>query len=224
MTVAEAGRVAAVVAHSFNCPPAVAASIAARSRSRRFARHATILWQDERATEAVLLVEGEAHAIAIAPNGQEMRLHVFGVGDLFGECGVLADVLAPASVIAARDTETAHFGAADFVVILETHNGFTLALLRRVIARKAMTEKSFSNVDLLSAPGRICKEIGQRARAADDLTLRPLPVFSEMARQLNTTRETVSRVVNGLKRRGIIELHDDRLVVVALRMLEEMIL
>ena len=56
------------------------------------------------------------------------------------------------------------------------------------------------------------------------MTIRPAPVIADLALRVATTRETASRAVNGLERRGIIRRDGDGLTVVAPNRLEEMIL
>ncbi len=211
-----------VVQASFACPPAVAAGIAGKARLRRHAAHSTILWQGERATEVFLMLSGEAHALVIAANGQELRLHVHGPGDMFGECGVLLGVEASASVVAACESATANFGAGDFVLLVETHASIGLALSRRLIARQAAMARRLTEQSILSATGRICAELSRQGRDGGG-RIEPIPVLSDLARQLQTTRETVSRTLSDLKRRGIVRQDGDTLVIVAQRMLDDLV-
>ena len=211
-----------VVQASFACPPAIAAGIAGKARLRRHAARSTILWQGERARDVFLLVAGEAHAVFIAANGQEMRLHVHQVGDLFGEAGVLMGETASESVVAASDSATAAFGSGDFVLLVETHACIGLALSRRLLARQAAMTRRLTEQSILSAPGRICAELARQGRAGGG-RITPVPVLSDLARQLQTTRETVSRTLSDLKRRGIVRQDGDALVVVAARMLDDLV-
>jgi predicted transcriptional regulator len=74
----------------------------------------------------------------------------------------------------------------------------------------------------LSATGRCYQAL--LAKADDDGWIKPLPVLSALALGVNTTRETASRAVAQLVRRGIVERHDNGLRVVSRRMLEELVL
>jgi CRP/FNR family cyclic AMP-dependent transcriptional regulator len=211
-----------VVQASFACPPGIAAGIAGKARLRRHAARATILWQGERASEVFLLLAGEAHALFAAANGQEMRLHVHQPGDLFGEAGVLTGEAAGESVVAVCDSATAAFGSGDFVLLVETHACIGLALSRRLIARQAAMTRRLTEQSILSATGRICAELARQGRAGNG-RIAPVPVLSDLARELQTTRETVSRTLGDLKRRGIIRQDGDALVLVAARMLDDLV-
>jgi len=73
----------------------------------------------------------------------------------------------------------------------------------------------------LSATGRCYRALLQRAN--DEGWIRPAPVLAALAVGVNTTRETASRALAGLVRRGIVERNDSGLRIVSRRMLEEMI-
>ena len=90
-------------------------------------------------------------------------------------------------------------------------------------AVEATKTRMFEQV-ALSAVGRVHAELLRQARQAQELTIRPAPVVADLAVQVATTRETASRAVNALDRRGIIRRGDDQLVVVAPHRLEELIL
>jgi CRP-like cAMP-binding protein len=126
------------------------------------------------------------------------------------------------SVVAACDSTTAAFGSSDFVLLVETHACIGLALSRRLIARQATMTRRLTEQSILSATGRICAELARQGRAGGG-RIAPVPVLSDLARQLQTTRETVSRTLSDLKRRGIVRQDGDALVVVAARMLDDLV-
>jgi len=76
----------------------------------------------------------------------------------------------------------------------------------------------------LSSVGRVHAELLRQARLGAGLAITPAPVLADLALIAATTRETASRAVNALERRGIIRRDGDALVVVAPHRLEEMIL
>ena len=61
-------------------------------------------------------------------------------------------------------------------------------------------------------------------RADDDGWIRPAPVLSALAIGVNTTRETASRALASLVRRGIVERTDEGLKIISRRMLEELVI
>jgi DNA-binding transcriptional regulator YhcF (GntR family) len=79
-------------------------------------------------------------------------------------------------------------------------------------------------ISTLSAAGRIHAELLRQARRSASLTIEPVPVVSEFALLVQTTRETASRAINELERSGIIRREPNRLKVVAPHRLEELVI
>ena len=73
----------------------------------------------------------------------------------------------------------------------------------------------------LSANGRFHKALLQLADAEGEI--RPAPVISALALSVHTTRETGSRALAALLRRGIVERDAHSLRIVSRRMLEDMV-
>ena len=92
-------------------------------------------------------------------------------------------------------------------------------LLRQLGAPLAIYERA-----AVSAVGRVYAELLRLARASPGLVIRPAPVLSELAVRVSTTRETASRAVSALERRGLIRRDPGSLTVVAPQRLEELII
>jgi predicted transcriptional regulator len=60
--------------------------------------------------------------------------------------------------------------------------------------------------------------------ADDDNCICPAPTVTALAMSVNTTRETASRTITALERRGIIRREGQILTIQAPRMLEEMVI
>ncbi len=207
----------------FLCSPDVAASIGKRAQERRFPVRAVLLKQGDRAGATFLLVTGRAHARTYGFGGQMVLLRELLPGDFFGAVAVTEPTPEEAEIVAVEDVRAAVFLALDFLNLMETYGCVGLVvskvLLRQLRAASAkMLERS-----TLSAAGRVHAELLRLARLGDGRTLRPAPVLSALAVRVQSTRETVSRAISALERRGIIRRDGDALFIVAPQRLEEMI-
>ena len=128
-----------------------------------------------------------------------------------------------ADVVAVEAVRAAVFLALDFLNLMETY-GCVGLVVSRVLQRqlRAASTKMLER-STLSAAGRVHAELLRLARLGDGRTLRPAPVLSALAVRVQTTRETVSRTINTLERRGIIRRDGGALFIVAPQRLEEMI-
>ena len=201
----------------------MAASIGKRALDRRFPVDAILLKQGDRAGSTFLLVAGRAHALSYGQQGHVVLLREFLPGDFFGAIALAEPAPEDADVVAIEDVRAAMFLALDFLGLIETHGCVGLivsqALLKQLRAASAkMVERS-----TLSAAGRVHAELLRLARLGDGRTITPAPVLSALAVRVQSTRETVSRTISALERRGIVRRDEDALFIVAPRRLEESI-
>ena len=207
------------VCRTFACTAEVAAQVLARARIARFAGQAVIVRQGDRLSFAYLLTVGRARAMLCTAEGQIVLLHEFIPGDFFGTLGEGEDGRQDADVLAVGDVEALQFEGSQLALLAQQHGCIGLALSRLRATTARMYERS-----ALSAVGRVYAELLRLAREHDGLAIRPAPVLSDLALRMSTTRETASRAVSALERRGIVRRDADALVIVAPQRLEEMIL
>jgi CRP-like cAMP-binding protein len=214
----------AVVTQTFACPPDVAAQVLRRGRLHLFERRAVILRQGDWLTLAYLLITGRAQALLYGVEGQLILLHDFLPGDLFGAICDAESVRQTADVVATEEAETFTIEAAELAQLAEQHGAIGIALSRMLLARLRGMETRMYERSTLSAVGRVYAELLRDAQRNPDLRLAPPPVISELALRVSTTRETASRAVNALERRGIIRRDSISLKVVAPGRLEALII
>ena len=190
----------ATVAMVLSCGAGVAALLADAGRVRRCARRETIARQGDAVGTIWLVIEGRLKIESSSAAGRSSQLALHGPGDWVGHyaraTAALADILVvePAVLLgfaagvlpglAERHPELGAALAASFARQLET-------LTARLDARSTLT-----------ARGRICAEL--LARAGPGQTIAPPPVVAELAHAAQTTRETASRMIAELERRGIV--------------------
>ena len=212
---AEAADLAGAIEAALGCSPEVAGAVAAHAAARDYPARAVILRWGDPWTHAWLVTAGRAHALVYGLDGQMVLLHEYGIGDVFG---AVADAGLPpleADVVAADPTCTACVPAGDFVLLVGRQGALGLALGRSLMQQLRATSGRMVDRTTLSAPGRVHAELLRLAREGDGRTIRPAPVLSALAVRVQSTRETVSRTVSALERRGIVRREGDALVIVA---------
>jgi CRP/FNR family transcriptional regulator, cyclic AMP receptor protein len=206
------------------CPLDVAERILAFGRLRTYPIDAVLVRQGDSVAHAWLLMLGRARALLYTADGQLILLHEFGPGDLFGAIGEADPVQERADIVAAEAVEALLMEAGQLVLLAERHGSIGLALSRSLLRRLRQATVRIYERAALSAVGRIYAELLRQARESADLTIRPAPVLADLAPRVASTRETVSRAVNALERRGIIVRDENGLRIVAPHRLEELIL
>lgn len=209
------------IADAFACDADLAGTISAAARETAHSRGA-LLWPIADRDETTLIVAGSAQEVAYAQDGTMLQLMVLGRGDLYGALMGVGES-DTAQTEAVSEGRGAHFTTASLVRLMDSYGAVARAINRQLAARLEALRRRMVEATLLSVTGRICSELLRRSAASDDRTIRPVPVMSELALSVRSTRETVSRTVSQLEKRGLLKRVDGGLQVVAPHRLEEMI-
>lgn len=212
------------IRETFACGEEVAGYIFLRGHVRAFAAHATIVRQGERATAAYLLTQGRAQALLYGVEGQVVLLCEYRPGDLFGALGELDPAPEEAEVVAIEAVRSFILQGRDLVQLAESYGSIGLALSRLLLRQLRRATSRIYERAAVSAAGRVHAELLRLGRASADFVIRPAPVLSELAIRVSTTRETASRAVSALERRGIVRRDAGSLIVVAPQRLEDLII
>jgi CRP/FNR family transcriptional regulator, cyclic AMP receptor protein len=216
--------VRAFLRETFACGEDIAGYIFVRGMVRAYAAHSTIVRQGEKAAAAYLLTQGRAHALLYSFEGQVVLLCEYRPGDLFGALGDLDPAPEEAEVVAVEAARSFILKNRDLVALAETYGAIGLALSRLLLRQLRRATSRIYERAAVSAAGRVHAELLRLAKASPGLVIRPSPVLSELAVRVSTTRETASRAVSALERRGIIRRDAGSLTVVAAQRLEELII
>lgn len=209
----------AQIATCFRCPEYEAGLIFAATQYREYAHRSAVALRGDVSAHLFLVIDGLASADLFSAEGQYAQLAGYGPGELFGAYpeatthraditaqGGLSALMIETRIVA--DLARTHISIAQGVACLMARQ--LDMVLDRMAARIGLT-----------ATGRFYRAL--LARADSDGWVRPLPILSAMAIGVNTTRETASRALAILVRRGIAERHDDGLKIVSVRLLEDLI-
>jgi len=218
------GNVCGLLCRVFDCAEDLADQIALRGRLRRYGARLTIVKRGDTVSTLYVVVDGRAHALVYSLEGQAVLLHEYRSGDLFGVMAAPYSATHDADVVAIEEVNAFLLDGVVLALLAEQHACIGMALLRFMVERLQQTASRMYEHAALSAVGRVHAELLRQARESRDLTIRPSPVLSDIALRGSTTRETASRAVNALERRGIIRRDGEALVVVAPHRLEELIL
>jgi CRP-like cAMP-binding protein len=207
----------------FDCSADLAGNILLRGKLRQYEIRATIVRRGDVVSTLYVVVDGRAHAIVYSLDGQIVLLHEYRRGDFFGPVSPPYSAEHDADVVAVEQVSAFLLDGGVLALLAEQHGCIGLALLKVMVDRLQQTASRMYEHVALSAIGRVHAELLRQARQNPDFAIRPAPILSDLALRVSTTRETASRAVNALERRGIIKRHADALVVIAPHRLEELI-
>ena len=196
-------------------------------RWRRFAPQEQIIDRQGEAREVFFVVEGRVRVVNYSLSGREVTLDDVPEGGHFGELAAIDGQPRSASVMALTDTLLATLPHEHFLEAMKNHWSVALTVilsLTRIV--RASTER-IMDLSTLGANNRVHGELLRQARSAmintNEAMIAPIPVHSDLASRVSTTRETVARVMNDLARRKILERTRSGLLVKDVSRLEAMV-
>lgn len=200
------------------------ASLATRS----FARGETIFHQGSDGELLYLIVRGQVRIFTNSQLGQELSVKVFRDGEFFGELALLDGQPRSAGAQAMRATTTVTLHRDAFRQAICASPEIALAVLEELSARLRHTNIYAEHLASQSAPQRVVRTLldlaDQHGIAEQGATRIDLHLTQDdLASLAGTTRETVNRVLRGLRDQGLIQVERARLSVLNLPQLERRI-
>lgn len=185
---------------------------------RRVPTESIILLAEEEGDTLFVIVNGRVKVTVMSEDGREVILSILKDGDIFGEMSLLDGKPRSASVISTDETEMIMLRRPDFLSRLSRFPEMASRMLATLAERLRRTNRQVESLALLNVYGRIAGTLLQLAddqgtSSATSLTIAERPIHQEIANMAGTTRETVSRVLNDLERRGYLA-RDGRSIII----------
>lgn len=160
---------------------------------------------------------GEIRIFKTSPSGREQVLTVDRAGSSVAEVPVFDGGPYPASGIAAVDSTLLFVSKRDFRALVLEHPEVGLKVLKIVGGRLRRLVGLIEELSFTTVRGRLVMLIARLARTEGEHTHRgtelTLPANQEIASQIGTVRELVSRNLARLQAEGLVRLDGKRLVV-----------
>ncbi len=177
-----------------------------------------ILMEEEFGDTLFILNKGSVKITRLSDDGREVILSILGEGDFFGEMSIFDGENRSANVIALEDTSVLILKRGDFLDLLEKHPRIAIVLLQEMAMRLRRSDQQIEGLSLSDAENRIAMSL---LRLAEDLgiikqgqvVIENLPYQQDIANMAGTSRETVSRMLTLLQRKGYIQKRGRRLTI-----------
>ncbi|MEB3179324.1 MAG: Crp/Fnr family transcriptional regulator [Nostocaceae cyanobacterium] len=185
-----------------------------------------ILLENDWGGSVYFILEGWVKIRTYNLEGKEVTLNILGTGELFGEMAALDEVPRSTDVITLTPTTIGNMPSQDFVKLLQTEPlaGVRLAQLmarrlrqvnRRLRLRESDSQSRVADTLLFLADGQ-----GKQAQTGTEIPNLPHRELSSLS---GLARETVTRVLTKLERKGLIVRTSDTLCIPDLLALERLI-
>jgi CRP/FNR family transcriptional regulator len=193
-------------------------ALAGRVGNRRFERGALLFSEGDPCTGLFLVASGKIRIFKLSPAGREQVLAVEGPGSSFAELPVFDGGNYPASASALEDTEVLFISRKDFQNFCREHPEVALKVIAVVGARLRrlvgiIEDLSFTTVRhrLIALILRLIQASGTASKEGVRVEL--TKTHQDLAAELGTVRELVSRNLSRLQAEGFLEVDGRRIIV-----------
>jgi CRP/FNR family cyclic AMP-dependent transcriptional regulator len=174
-----------------------------------------------------LIVSGRVRVTTYSAAGRQVTFRDIAAGELFGEVAAIDGMPRSADVVALESALTASLPAAAFRQLLREEPAVAERVLRRLAGVVRRMSERVIDLSTLGVHHRIHAELLRLAREAgvhgNTARIEPAPKHADLASQVSTYREEVTRELSALARAGVVCREGRALLVRDLRRLERLV-
>lgn len=184
-------------------------------RIKRFVRRETVIRKGADSDSLLFLLAGKLQVIDVTEDGRAIGLRILSEGDFFGEIAVINASKRSASVVALSEVLVAFLPSAT-ALYLFSHSLSVANYMLRYMATKIQRDSEFR---ALLSIHNTSKRIYTFLKLIKEITpgnlevVDNLPTHQDIAIMINTSRETVTRVLLALTQQGIVQKEMHRLII-----------
>ena len=193
-------------------------ALAMRTTRKRFQQGEQLFAEGDPCTGLFLVAAGKIRIFKLSPSGREQILAIEGPGSSFAELPVFDGGNYPAAASALEDTEVLFISRRDFQNFCREHPEVALKVIAVVGARLRrlvgiIEELSFTTVRqrLIALIVRLAQASGKPAK--DGIQVELTKSHQDLAAELGTVRELVSRNLGRLQAEGFLDVEGRKIVV-----------
>lgn len=202
-------------------------ALARESAWRHYEAGQSIISRDAADRDVYMLVSGHVRVTTYSVAGQQVTFRDFGPGEFFGDVAAIDGEPRSADVLALDATLLASMSPAVFRRLLRDEPIVAERLLRRLASLVRRLSERVVDLSTLNVRNRIHAELLRLVREAgverNAARIRPAPKHAEIASQVSTYREQVTRELSALARAGILGREGRTLIVRDVERLQRMV-
>ena len=180
-------------------------SVASLLIERRFPNNKTIVEEGLPGDYMYIIREGRVKVTKLSGDGREKILELLGPGDFFGEMSLLDREPRSASVKALSETRILALARNDFLNLLRKSADLAMAVIQELTRRVRAIDEQASSLSFQRVEERtkgLLKRLARENVEPEGRHVTPALTHQQIADMIGTSRETVTRVVKGLKQQG----------------------
>ena len=208
-------------------PEAALEQLARQSRLRRFPAAQRVISRDAQDQDVYLIVSGRVRVTSFSASGRQVTFRDIPGGDWFGDFAAIDGMPRSADIVALENTLVASMRPAVFRGLLHDYPAICDRMLHRLVTSvRELTERVF-DLSRLGVQNRVHAEVLRRAMLtgvkANAARIDPAPKHAEIASQVSTYREQVTRELSAMVKQGLVQHSGHALVIPDVSRLEKIV-
>jgi CRP/FNR family transcriptional regulator, cyclic AMP receptor protein len=201
--------------------------LAQQCRWRRIPAEQRVISRAAQDQDVYLIVSGRVRVTSFSAAGRQVTYRDIPAGDWFGDFAAIDGMARSADVVALEDTLVAAMSPAVFRALLHQHPAACDRMLHRLVTLvRELTERVF-DLSTLGVQNRVHAELLRLARQtgvkANAARIDPAPTHTEIASQISTYREQVTRELSTMVKQGLVQQAGRALVIPDVARLEQIV-
>jgi CRP-like cAMP-binding protein len=201
--------------------------LAPQCRWRRVPAGQRVISREAQDQDVYLIVSGRVRVTSFSASGRQVTYRDIAAGDWFGDFAAIDGMPRSADVDALEESVVAVMSPAVFRKLLHEHPDACDRVLRRLVGSvRNLTERIF-DLSTLGVQNRVHAELlrlgkqtGIKANAA---RIDPVPKHADIASQVGTYREQVTREISAMVKQGLMQRAGRALVIPDVARLEKVV-
>ena len=208
-------------------PDAALEKLAQQCHWRRFTAEQRVISRAAQDQDVYLIVSGRVRVTSFSASGRQVTFRDIPAGDWFGDFAAIDGMARSADVVALEDTLVASMSPVVFRALLHAHAAVCDRMLHRLVTSvRELTERVF-DLSTLGVQNRVHAELLRLAKLtgveANKARIDPAPTHTEIASQVSTYREQVTRELSAMAKQGLVKHAGRALVVLDVARLENIV-
>jgi CRP-like cAMP-binding protein len=185
---------------------------------KRYKKQQMIQFEEAPESKFFVIIDGRVKISRITEDGREAIFAFLDDGDFFGEMSVFEDDNCAANATATEDSELLIIQRQDLLDLLQDLPQISINLLREMSIRLRRRDAQIRSLTRQNATAKVANTL---LRFAEDLghynhgkvEINRLPAHRDIANMIGTSRETISRAIQSLTKRGYLRKERGTLII-----------
>ena len=196
------------------------------SISKRYPKGALIFSEDEEAKGFFVVISGKVKIYKLSPEGKEQILHIISPGETFAEAALFTGSTYPAFAESLAQTQVLYFSKESFLNLIRKNPQISLNMIASLSHWLRKFVSLVEELSLKDVSARLSKYLidlsARSGRSSERGVEFELDINkSQLASQLGTISETLSRALKKLRDRRIIKVEGKKITILQKEALED---